>query len=372
MKIGLLTVHCSTNPGASLQAYALSEKLKQLGMDVSLIDYRPFYFTSDVDPVNKKKVKKGIKSQIGMLLMGGKLRKEYKGYLEFEDQFLPNKTKRYNSLEELEADTPKCDAFICGSDQIWNPQHTRYDSVMELSFAKKAGIPSYSYAASIGQDVLTDKDLSFLQDNIRGFHGISVREESAKDILESKLGFENVLRHIDPTLLLDKGEWREIESNKHEDIKGKYIVFYPLADNPIVPSLLEKIKQKYKLPIVAMSRRLKKNKNVDIQLRMFTPNDFVDLIDHAEYVVTNSFHGCVFSLLFGKKLISYKNQARNTRMECLFDMFGVKKPQIEDISELDQTEFEKRMQQIKIDTEILKNERATAHVYLEGIKTNGR
>lgn len=372
MKIGLLTVHCSINPGASLQAYALSETLKQLGIEVLLIDYRPYYFTSDIDPINRKKVKRSIKTQIGMLLFGSKLKKEYKAYLTYEDMFLPNKTKRYNSLAELNADVPKCDAFICGSDQIWNPQHTRYDSVMELSFAKKAGIPTYSYAASIGQDVLTDKDLSFLKENIQGFRRISVREETAKDILESKLGFENVLRHIDPTLLLDKEDWCKIESNKHEEIKGKYILFYPLADNPIVPSLLEKVRQKYNLPIVAMSRHLKKDPNVDIQLRMFTPNDFIDLIDHAEYVVTNSFHGCVFSLLFGKKLISYKNQERNTRMECLFEMFGVKNPQIVGVHELEQEGFEERIQQIVIDRKVLMNECTLAKVYLKGIKDDGR
>lgn len=371
MKIGLLTVHCSTNPGASLQAYALSKTIQCMGGNVLLIDYRPFYFISEMDGAKKKRNTFCVKNAVGTMLFGRRLRKEYKAYIAFEDHYLPPKTRRYDSLEELNANIPECDAFICGSDQIWNPVHTHYDPTMELSFAKRAGIPCYSYAASIGQDVLNENDLDFLRINLKGFNAISVREDSAKSILEKTLGINNVKRHIDPTLLLDISEWRKIASNAHITIKSKYILFYPLADNAIISPLLKAIKKKYNLPIVAISRHIKKDPSVDFQMRMFTPNDFVDLIDHAEYVVTNSFHGCVFSLLFEKKLIAYKNEKRNSRLECLFDMFGINATQVTSVTSLYDEAFEQRLEQTRINNNILSEERHKALCYLRGILQDG-
>lgn len=370
MKVGLLTVHCSTNPGASLQAYALSKVLGRIGTDTILIDYRPEYFTSEFDSGKRRRCNQSVKKCIGCFLFGHRRKIEYNQYIDFENKYLPLKTRRYDCLDGLYECVPDCDVFLCGSDQIWNPQHTHYDPVMELSFAKCSGKPCYSYAASIGQDELTEKDINFLKNNLSGFRMISVREESAKEIIQNKLGIVGVERNVDPTLLLSRSEWEEIESAIHERVKGKYILFYPLAENPLAFPLLKKLKKKLGLPVISLSRRIQKDSAVDKQYRTFSPNDFIDLIHHSEYVVTNSFHGCVFSLIFERKLISYKNTERNTRMECLFQMFGIDDAQITRLDELDYQDFQKRIERIKLDHAILNKEQSNAIVYLERMMKN--
>lgn len=364
MKIGLITVHCSINAGASLQAYALSKVLYELGYEVELIDYRPYYFTSGWDSL----VATGnFKQLIKYILFGGELRKEIKTYKEFETSRLPIKSKVYKSLDDFNYNMPECDVFLCGSDQIWNPQHTHYDPVMELEFAKRNGKPCYSYAASIGQDILKEKDIEFLKKYVSDFNRISVREETAKDILINEIGLQKVERHIDPTLLLSQEQWRELSSDAHRKIKGKYILFYPLANNEIAEQILVKLKEKYKLPVVAMSRKIKKSEIVDVQLRHFSPEDFVALIDHAEYVVTNSFHGCVFSLILEKKLISYKNKQRNTRLECLFSLNHIKNPQISDIKELETLDWNEYFSNQRLNVKVLEKEKEKALEYLRNI-----
>lgn len=370
MKIGLLTVHCSTNPGASLQAYALSKTLLDVGYDVEIIDYRPSYFTSIADPA-KHIERKNIKQLVSQVLFGYRAKRDYKDYLAFEDQYMAPKTKRYDYLEALEEDIPLYDAYICGSDQIWNPQHTHYDTAMELSFAKHQSLPCYSYAASIGQDILMDRDVVFLREQLKGFQSISVREESAKRFLEKELHMEGIYRHIDPSFLLKEDEWRRVSSKKHKEIQGKYILFYPLADNAISESLLKAVKKDFALPIVALSRKVKRISGVDIQYRVFSPNDFVDLIDNAEIVITNSFHGCCFSLMFKKKLLCYQNVERNTRMQCLFELFGIEKAQITCIDDYSQSDKCSLFSRIKINEDILEKERAKALAYLRGIGCDG-
>ena len=363
--VGVLTVHCSINAGASLQAYALCRTLGDLGCLPLLIDYRPPYFTDDMDE-KKRKAKKPLKKRVAAILWRGKLMREHNAYLAFERDCLPKKTRRYDTLSDLVADPPRADAYLCGSDQIWNPRHVRRDGAMFFSFLPPGAGLSASFAASIGQDQLDGADLDFLGEHVARIDRVSVREESAARLLRDLLPGKTIERHIDPTLLLDAPAWRALESDAAEQVRGDYILYYPLADNPVTPALLQKAKETFGLPVVALSRRIGKEKGVDRQIRHFDPRDFLALIDHAAVVVTNSFHGSVFAVIFGKKLLSYKNPVRNSRLTDLFSLFSLPVRQIDTISDFDEACRPERLTPSP-DTATLAKERERAMRYLRGI-----
>ena len=188
-----------------------------------------------------------------------------------------------------------------------------------------------SYAASIGQDTLHDKDIQFLKDNLGNFSALSVREDSAVHLLK-EMGFPCV-QHVDPTLLFSADYWRGISTASPVQTPDHYILYYPLQHNPLELALIQAMKEKFKLPCVAIESALRATKGVDIQIPYYSPNEYLWLIDHADYVITNSFHGCLFSVLFEKCIVPFKNQYRNCRLESLFrllELDGIQVDSVED------------------------------------------
>ena len=362
MKIGLLTVHCSVNPGASLQAYALCRALEKNGHNVEIINYRPYYFTDAAD-INAKRYRKSIMEIIKYLLTKGRLDRVHNKYAEFEKKFLPNETERYNDFNQLINSNLKYDVFMCGSDQIWNPSHVKHDPSMHLGFVKSSDSKKYSYAASIGKDKLDKKDIEFLKNCTLSIDNISVREESAKETLLKIDKQKQIQRHIDPTMLLSIEEWESIESYAYRKIKGPYAIFYPMVDNEITDDLLREFKNKMNIQIVALTGKIKKLKYVDKQIRVFSPEDFVGYIHHSEYVITNSFHGNVFAMMFSKKLIPYNNPSSNSRLLDLYKLFHVDAKQVFTIEDFRNTMIEE-WKPVSIPADILDKEREKSQRFL--------
>lgn len=329
MKIGIMTAHCSCNPGASLQAHAVYKAVSDLGHEPYIIDYRPRYFTD----IAEKSFRGDLhgKDHIKMALLGRRLKKRYDRFSQFEANYYPNKTRCYQTHDDLVQNVPVLDGYLCGSDQIWNPQHIHYDGSFFFDFVNGHGQPVISYAASIGQDTLHDKDIQFLKDNLGNFSALSVREDSAVHLLK-EMGFPCV-QHVDPTLLFSADYWRGISTASPVQTPDHYILYYPLQHNPLELALIQAMKEKFKLPCVAIESALRATKGVDIQIPYYSPNEYLWLIDHADYVITNSFHGCLFSVLFEKCIVPFKNQYRNCRLESLFrllELDGIQVDSVED------------------------------------------
>ena len=106
-------------------------------------------------------------------------------------------------------------------------------------------------------------------------------------------------------------------------VPERYIFYYPLQANPVEQRLLAEIKLQYQLPVVSLCSAYKIPDLVDIQIRAFGPEQFLYLLSRSDVVLTNSFHGTVFSLLFKKDLVSFKNLSKNSRMESLFRLLNV-------------------------------------------------
>lgn len=338
MRVGLLTVHQSVNCGASLQAAALYKTIEDLGCSVRLIDYRPWYFVSELDPARKRGPRL-LKSAIKTTLIRSRLKKTQEKFNKFTDDCCPNKTQAIESPERLSEIGGLFDAIVCGSDQIWNPPHVHFDTSWFLDFAKCE--KRISYAASIGKDDLNDREIDWIKTGASGMDSLGVREQSAVDLLNT-LGFPANLC-LDPTFLRLVDEWLNMAQPPACEIPAEFIFYYPLEHNSDIEyKLVSELKRKTGLPIVALSDALRRQKGADIVITGFGPREFLWLIKNAQYTVNNSFHGTAFSIIFNKKLVSFRNRTKNCRLKNLFELAGLQNYQINSVDEIMEPNWEAR------------------------------
>lgn len=335
MKVGVLTIHDTFSIGASLQAYAICRKLTELGHAPQLIAYSPKYLFSiyDARPIG---IQEDLKSTIRSIFAYKRNAEIQKRFVEFKEHFHPPMTARCHSNEEIKQNPPEMDAYLCGSDQIWNPEHISYDDTFFCGFEKRQ-IPKVSYAASIGLDKLTDKDISFLCEQCKNMTSIGVREDTAVQQL-SELGFA-VTQNIDPTLLYGKEVWKELESPVSQKLPEKYILYYPLSENNIEYELLPLLKAYTGLPCVVISPSLKGYKHADYQVCSAGPQEYLYLFDNAEVVFTNSFHALSFSIIYEKKSVLYGHVTRNTRLESLLRLTGLEERLVKTVKDFQEKDW---------------------------------
>lgn len=312
--IGIATFHLAQNYGAVLQAYALN---KHLGDCSELINFYSTCLYDDYSPYNFKRIEGNIIIRILKFIyfFHGDLMKKIR-FDNFRRNYILSSKKLYN-LKEVEQYCKKYKALITGSDQVWNDNITGYDKDFYfLNFRTLA--KKYSYAASIGSSNISSASKKNLQKSIVNFEEITVREESAKEILESIDLDSKVV--VDPTLLLSREEWDLVISSKK--IKRDYIFVYCLEQNQNFIDIVNKVSEYYQLPIVHFGRR-RLYKNVLKQFYSASPSEFLSLMKNSKYVVTNSFHGTVFSIIFHKQFISIPHSTRNTRQVTLLESLGL-------------------------------------------------
>lgn len=360
MKIGLLTVHCSVNYGASLQAYALSKFIKNLGHEVKIIDYRPKYFTSILD-YNHKNDRKHLKTRLKLILLHNRIYSQFDAFTKFENMYF-DKTELLEK-EDLMKISKDFDVFICGSDQIWNPLNVNFDSSFFFDFADKSAIKA-SYAASIGQDELDEDCHKFLTDNLKLMDFISIREDIGVNLAE-KLTTKSITQNIDPVFLLDKEDWEDIE-NKIE-LPKKYVFVYTIGMQELPFQIASDLKSKNDLKCITIQFNAFKHKVTDLMMDKYGPREFLHMIRNAEYVVTNSFHGLALSILFKKKVIPFCSLDRNSRIESLLRVFNLTGIQISNFDEYKNKDFDVYWNKIIDSTEIINNERNSSKNYLKKI-----
>lgn len=360
MRIGFITIHDTTSYGASLQTYATYRVLTEMGYHVSLIDYSLQYMS----PNALYRMKNRLKQYIHNIVTGFSLTRKKRKFKVFRNMYYPNATPHYGSRAEIEANAPDFDVYLCGSDQVWNPEHTKFDTVYFLSFVvNKAAKTLMSYASSIGKDILSETEEAFLREHLKCFDYISVREDSAKKLLEEKFGIQNVEQNIDPTFLLTEDEWRKIAKVSYS-LPNDYILFIPMAINPTGEQISNEIKVRTGLPVVVLSGRIKKYSFADRQIADADQAEFLSMVLNADIIVTNSFHGAAFALHFQKKLIMYKHPSRNTRLESLSRLLHCENLIVESLDEYKRVHWDSEWARVAggVDA-ILEHERAKAIDY---------
>ena len=314
MNIGILTFHDAHNYGAVLQAYALKKYLENQNHNARVINYHHSNI-EDGFPQSRNKEKLG-KTNLEMKFSEKAHLERWEKFDDFIKKLTNNEKKVYDSEEELEK-IEDIDIFICGSDQIWNPDITQgLNKGFFLYFKTRA--KKMAYAASMGIEKLKDEDEVDFEEYLNGLDFISVREQSLK-LYSEKFTKKEVIQVLDPTFLLEKEQYNEL---LHEVEAKKYLLIYALGPDERLTKLAKYISKEQNLEVIELNDFEEK----DYQFRQISnagPSDFLSLIKNAEVVITNSFHGTIFSILFEREFYTLTRGNRNSRMESLLRTAGL-------------------------------------------------
>lgn len=318
LKVGILTFHYTTNYGAVLQAYALKKYISMLGYDVSIIDYRSTAEKSAMQVYRVRDFRNPI-NIIKYLIRKKTHIEKIDTFKQFIAQELCVDSHIINNLTETQG---TYDTIVCGSDQIWNRYITGEDNTYLLDFDDSC--KRVSYAASIGASAYNEKHCKIISDHLKNFYAVSVREaESRTKLLEYGI---NATVCCDPTLLFDKKEWSGL-AKQPTILLNKFLFAYELEVNPEMRLHAEAIAKEKGLEVIyliANSLETPANKGTVRYLNRCTPQEFLWYMSNSEYVVTNSFHGTIFSINFEKNFQSFllKNQANvNNRITNVLSQF---------------------------------------------------
>ena len=310
-KVGIITINDFNNYGNRLQNYALQEKLLQLGLDVENI------LNNNLD-TKCKKILKDI-----LCLFQRKKKCEIvrkKNFKNFDKDYMKN-TNFTIYKDNVKFDMQeKYDYFIIGSDQVWNYKFNRIPKIDFALFSPKE--KNISYAASFGIDNIEESWKIPYTEGLNNINYISVREEKGAEIVKELIG-KDVPVVLDPTFLLSEEDWKKtIREPEIKPIK-KYILTYFLGNiSEERKNELQKLANEHNWNIINLGKIEYK------QYYIAGPSEFLWYIKNAEIVFTDSFHACVFSIIFNKTFYVLdredKMQSMNSRIETLLNKFDLK------------------------------------------------
>ncbi|WP_218599661.1 polysaccharide pyruvyl transferase family protein [Polaribacter sp. NJDZ03] len=316
-KIGVLTLPLKGNYGGVLQAFALTTFLKENGFDAYLVD-RQWNQT-------QKNLKYYIQKIIYHNLLIGKVKK-------FNKKWINPKTFEIRSQERmLDLNNEGFDAFVVGSDQVWRVEHTGgVKNNYFLDFIKDKNVKKVAYAASFGKDSVdgTEESLNEISSLLKQFNAISVREESGVKICSET--FDVKAAHVlDPVLLLNSDDYLPIidkSSPKLVNTMTTYVLDASKVNNDIISDAaaalnLEAVSINYKKD----PGLLLKNKSLDFYNYIYpSVSNWLRGFRDAEFIITDSFHGTIFSILFKKQFLVIGNERRGlARFNSILSKLGL-------------------------------------------------
>lgn len=344
MKIGILTLPLHRNYGGIMQAWALQQVLKRLGHESELINLsnwnRPGMILCALRALSLAKCifKKFLLRQKDVYIHSIL----YQHYNPKEPQYADNKfvrrgirkTRLLTSDTNIEkfVDNRRYEAIIVGSDQVWR-EESYYPSILHyfLDFLPKDDHRiKIAYAASFGksQNYISADKIPYCRELLHYFNSVSVREYEGLDFLEKDFGFFRGKKVLDPTLLLSSEDYKHIIAN-NEDKQEAHIAAYILDPTEDKDTILSKISSKLNIPCKAFSCDFHGKK-------MLTVPQWLEEFCNADYIVTDSFHGCIFSIIFHKPFVAIANKARGlSRFVSLLSDFGLNNRLVSDIEEFE-------------------------------------
>ena len=316
-------IYCNfTNYGSALQTWALHQAMKKLGHIPVLIDYCPDIL-ADKDPLNPfgNMWDKDDESKKMVELTMPAIHENFQKFDRFyRDRF--DRTKNMYTSENFDnvVSDENLDGFVCGSDTIFCPDEFGFDDGYYANYRVMRG-NSVSYAASFGDPHFTDETYLILNERVRNFKALGIRENHMIPYLKKHTSVP-VQRVIDPTLLLKAEEYDRIISDKNET--EKYLLLYARRYSPAMEAYAERLARENSLKIIDISLRAVNAEKGHIMAYNAGVEEFLSLVKNAEFVVTNSFHGSIFSVLFRRPFVVFSREQSNNKIEELLDLFGIR------------------------------------------------
>lgn len=370
-RIGIITIHNSPNYGACLQSFALCRYIEQLGYECELIDlHRPHekkYRCSKKYVAYRESAIFKIKCIIKKMLRWENKYYSPEAKIKFDCFNKQIRLSRpYYSIDDLYINPPQYDVYITGSDQLWNPAQPFCLEPYFLTFAPEKA-KKIAYAASIGITELTEKEKQDFKRWLSEYAAISVREKQAKILLESFID-KKVVQVSDPTMLLDVEYWRSIAVYPAE--KRPYILLFTLSYQPSILDYALRLSRESGIPLICLGQIQPDVKDDSyVAVKDAGPLEFIGYIAYADLVITDSFHGTVFSMIMGcKNFFSYikRGNKRSSRITDLLETFHLQNH----LLSVDLSESYSELNSRKIDREqllsVLREKQSFSRQFLKG------
>ncbi len=329
MKIGILTFHRAHNYGAVLQAYALKIFLSNPGNEVKIIDYWPDYRKGMYDLIDWSYYKSNapLFSKIKRIIINVLCFPENLIRFSRFQNFIKNEL-RIHSKKNIYNDfilTEKFDLFIFGSDQIWRYNNFKKFQGFDPIYWGKVPVnvvqKKISYAASMGVMEINEKQKDFIKEHLKEFDSISVRESKLKEIIQP-LTDKNIFEVLDPVFLLNREQWNKLVSNKKKKTE-KYVLFYHLVYSEDADKFAKIISKKLGCKIIEINGNVRPLKNPYKFKQYIGPLNFIELFLNASFVISTSFHGVAFSIIFQKQFYALGMNNNSSRVQNLLAKLGI-------------------------------------------------
>ena len=364
MKAVVITRHAVSNYGSLLQAIATQWLIEQKGHECEIIDYirdDEHYLIADRTYLkNKPEWNSNIVKRIiylslrtpASILVGKKFEEMRRKYLKT--------TKRYHNSLELKTDTPIADIYITGSDQVWGKIATgEYDGSYFLDFVADKD-NKVAVASSFGHFPKLEEEKAWMSSLLKRYQKVAVREDSAVSFLkELDVCAEQVL---DPTLMIDAQKWRTLAKTKKTK---KYILVYQIHNDKKLGKYAKRIAKKMGLPLIRISSSL--HQGVREGKFVFSPDisEFINYIDNAECLITDSFHGTAFAINLNTEFIEIlPNTNTGSRNQSILNLVGLTDRIVTDMDDL--SFVDKRIDYGRVNA-ILEREREKSIAILNGM-----
>lgn len=345
MKIGIITLPLHTNYGGILQAYALQTVLQRMGHEVSVLDYdsmKPLRLPLWKMPLAyTKRILKNLLGRKTPVFFEQKYNREIPFVRQYTNAFIDNRINRLVISDFAHIKECEFDAFVVGSDQVWRPRyfemmfHSDISNAF-LNFAKDWNVKRLSYAASFGVDCweYNDKQTQRCRELIKLFDGVSVRESSALDLCRERL--EISAEHVlDPTMLLSSEDYLSLIDLKSVPLSKGELLTYVLDESTDKSKLIDDLsKLTGYIPFSVKTKSYDINSPIEDRIHPSVESWLRGFYD-AKLVITDSFHACVFSILFKKPFVVVVNKERGaSRFYSLLSMFGLEDRIVQSIDDI--------------------------------------
>lgn len=298
MRIGIITMHKVLNCGSALQAYALQQALCEMGYESEIIDYQ-------YKELSSPSLKTRVIAFFRDLLFGfptWRMKRKFKAFYQHNMVL----SKQSYDRESIVKNPPQYDLYISGSDQVWNPRFIGDDVNFLLAFTAPEQ-RKISYASSIAATAISKEWKELYAKYLSRYQAISVRERSGVEIIRELTGREAAVC-CDPTLLLARERWDSLSARSCCKVPEKYILVYALSymfdPYPKIYGMVDKVQKTLGMKVVFLQGRAKDVLRPGAKLiKSAGPEDFAFLFKNADFVITTSFHGAAFALLYDKPLI---------------------------------------------------------------------
>lgn len=336
MKVAVLTLRLHSNYGGILQAYALMHVLKLLGHEPCFVDIQYFKKRNNISRyfiyVRNAILKYLFGHKNVEIFQEKRYEKEYEIVCKNTRLFVENniypKTDFVCSRSDWRQlqDHYKFDAYVVGSDQVWRPAYFKHIEYFFLSFLNTSVVKRIAYAASFGTQEWTfsEKQTFLCGKLLKKFDAVSVREESAINMCKQYFGVE-AIQVLDPTMLLSKDDYKKLLPKNFELKSDVDLLVYLLDVNELKNNVVSRIEQQMNTKGVWINNPKSENKKISYEERIAPPvENWLSGFLSARYVITDSFHACVFSILFHIPFVVIGNSSRGlARFYSLLSLFGL-------------------------------------------------